>query len=244
MLPDGSLPDCLPGEGVTLAQVYTSMLPTRRHRATRKRCVILSKDVQGGFKGCNAGVVFLRRLDLTRELMIRWWDSPNRGRNVRRDYSHGWFIDQGGFNDFILLDPDFRDCIEVVPNSDLFGDPGVYTFHNTGLNSGPRCGGRTLTPPEAFETQRGSMDLNRIECLDRLFGHALKTLYEVPLATTACGTYARSIFNDTLNATFIAHCLSEATMPARSQLRFLGRTHPERRNARPVSNLTIPLYGD
>ena len=202
--------------------------------------MILSKDVQGGFKGCNAGVVFLRQSELTREMLTRWWAAPSRA--VRKDYAHGWFIDQGGFNDFVLLDPEFRDCIEVVPNSDLFGDPGTYTFHNTGLNSGPGCGGRILTPAEAFEAQRVSMDLNRIECLDRLFGNALKTLLEVPLATTACGAYPRRIFNGTLNATFIAHCLSEAAMPTRSQLRFLGRAHPERRRITPLSNLTTPLH--
>lgn len=56
-----------------------------------------------------------------------------------------------------------------------------------GYNSGPLCGGRIQTPEEAEGTRRGSFDLNRIECLDRLFGPKIRELLDVPLSSTECG---------------------------------------------------------
>mmetsp|Transcript_21594 Transcript_21594/g.53893 ORF Transcript_21594/g.53893 Transcript_21594/m.53893 type:complete len:96 (-) Transcript_21594:127-414(-) len=86
------------------------------------------------------------------------------------------------------------------------------------------------------------MDLNRIECLDRIFGPKLRTLLNVPLAYTDCGSFRRTMFNNTLRVTFTKHCLSGANaMPGRHQLRFLSRTHADRQDIIPLSNMTTPL---
>lgn len=149
-------------------------------------------------------------------------------------------LGQGVLNDVLLADPTFSRCVQVVPSSDLFGGPGRYVFHNTGINSGPRCGGG---PHPDGGQYAGSSHLSRILCLDRLYGNALRALLRMPLAAASCGrTFRRSIFGGGLNVTFTAHCLAPA-LTAGLDLRFLSsptRIQMARASSNASSRMTRP----
>ena len=122
-------------------------------------------------------------------------------------------------------------CIEIVPYSDLFGRPGMFTFHNTGRNSGPFCGGEPTDKGDS-----GSFDLARNECLDHIFGSSLRKLLSLPLWGVACKHVTRSLYNSTLNVTFSSFCTERPRLP-RHVLPLLGRQSHERLHAVPLNRL-------
>ena len=96
-------------------------------------CVVLSKE-KPGWPGVNGGVRFFRNSAKTLTLLREWWAWPLRQpRRQQAQYLHVFPFEQNALNDAVLTNGSFGRCVQVVPHAELYGPPGRYTRHYTGV---------------------------------------------------------------------------------------------------------------
>ena len=83
------------------------------------------------------GARFFRNGVRTLQLLEEWWAWPMRlrSRAARAAYLHGFPGEQNALNDAILANASHRRCVHVVPNRELYGPPGHFARHFTGVGA-------------------------------------------------------------------------------------------------------------
>lgn len=131
------------GKGSPVSQIRTSRSPSDWHHVntvdTTGPCIIIGKDVEP-YMGCNAGIVFYHRSDLTREILTRWWSSVSSSSL----YAYSYFIDQGAFNGELRV---------YLVNAYVCVCVGVHPYHRVRERQG-----KVLTSAHMYvrEMQRGA----------------------------------------------------------------------------------------
>ena len=129
---------CLPSQLLRddPAALLDSVCPEDGHVSTEPTCLMVTKDI-GGWPGANAGVKFVRASPHGMQLIKEWWQWPLGlpTRQVRTEYLDAFPGDQNALNDAILKNANYSRCLHVAPNADLYGKPGRYTRHYTGVHA-------------------------------------------------------------------------------------------------------------
>jgi hypothetical protein len=196
-----------------LTELGKSRVANEFHRATAEPCLVLAKDVNP-FPGINAGTLYVKNTLKAKELLRRMWMWPLENPAMRVYMSEKWAFEQDVLNLGILTDPDFDDCVHVVPTAELYSTPeadprqvGDFMFHNTG----GLCGRPHLSP------RPGMVAAKKSDCLDELYGVQLKhALTKAPDPTeTACNARDVSVNpsnvpgdKETFGLRLTQHCLT------------------------------------
>ena len=105
------------------------------HVAEEPPCLMVAKEIDG-WPGVNVGCRFFRNSRATHRLLDEWWAWPLRlPRAAARPYLHGFPGEQNALNDAILSNRSLRRCVHVSPNRDLYGPPGRFARHFTGVGA-------------------------------------------------------------------------------------------------------------
>ena len=126
---------CLPMQRLNEASaLLDSICQEDFHTAQEAPCLMVGKEI-GGWPGINVGSRFVRASLRTQRLLHFWWQWPlqlptSQERAAYLDHFPG---EQNAFNDAILTNSSFSRCVHVAPNADLYGEPGHYTRHYTGV---------------------------------------------------------------------------------------------------------------
>lgn len=105
------------------------------YAAPRTPCLIVAKEIDG-WPGINAGSRFVRNSPESHQLLHEWWAWPLRlSRSEAPAYLHDFPGEQNALNDGILANATYASCVHVVPNAALYGPPGRYARHYTGVGA-------------------------------------------------------------------------------------------------------------
>lgn len=125
---------CQPSVG-SAADLLDSDCADDHHVASEAPCLIVAKEI-GGWPGINVGARFYRNGRITHRLLHEWWSWPMRlPKGEGRQYLHGFPGEQNTLNDAILTNDTYSGCVHVAPNHELYGPPGRFTRHFTGVSA-------------------------------------------------------------------------------------------------------------
>lgn len=97
-------------------------------------CLVLAKEING-WPGVNGGSRYLRNGAHTHRLLREWWAWPMRQPAAQQaQYLHQFPAEQNVLNDAILANETLASCVEVRPNHEMYGAPGLFSRHFTGVN--------------------------------------------------------------------------------------------------------------
>ena len=127
---------CLPPQASrNLHAMVHSTCSAERYAAPRPPCLIVAKEIDG-WPGINVGSRFVRNGPESHRLLLEWWSWPLRlPPREAPGYLHEFPGEQNALNDGILANASYASCLHVVPNGELYGSPGRYARHYTGVGA-------------------------------------------------------------------------------------------------------------
>ena len=112
---------------------------------------------------------------------------------------------ENALNDAVLANASFGPCVHVAPHGDLYGEPGRYVRHFTGVNADKERMFRARFQGAAFDALLALPSWNATAC--RVWRRAVRL-------RDAHGRDERSASH---TIEFVAHCLDARAVPAALQ---------------------------